>query len=213
MVRFQFLIAALLSALPVLAASPETPGSIVAVLDLEPRGGLSAQEVLAISDRLRGELLATGVFTVVERNQMESILTEQGFQQTGVCSDATCIVEVGQLLAVNKMVGGSIGRIGDAFTVNLKLIDVATGTIDRQVSADVKCTIQKLVADQVRLLARRMAGLEKEKVPLTRRWFFWVPLGAALAGGVAIAIIAGGGDDAADADGATRTVDLSVPVQ
>jgi hypothetical protein len=54
--------------------------------------------------------------------------------------EASCIVAAGQLLAVHKMVGGSIGKVGKAYSVNLKIIDVSTGTIERQVSDDFKCS-------------------------------------------------------------------------
>ena len=44
-----------------------------------------------------------------------------------------------------------------------------------------------------------MAGLEKERRPLTSRWYFWVPVGAVVVGtGVTIGVLAGGdGDDEA----------------
>ena len=125
----------------------------IAVLDLEPRGGLSADEILTISDRLRGELIETGKYTVVERGQMDAILKEQGFQQSGACSEASCIVEVGQLLAVHKMIGGAIGKVGAAYSINFKIIDVGTGKIERQVSADIKCTKEELISFHIRNLA------------------------------------------------------------
>jgi len=183
----------------------------IAVLDLEPRGGLSVEEVLSVSDRLRGELIATGRYTVLERGQMNAILQEQGFQQTGACSEASCIVEVGQLLAVHKMVGGSIGKVGKAYSINLKIIDVATGKIERQVSDDVKCSKEDLVSFHIRNVARIMAGLEKQKKPLTGRPVFWVPVGAALVGGGAAAayLLLNAGT----AGGSMQEIQLEVPLQ
>jgi len=77
----------------------------VAVLDLEGRG-ISALEAATLTDRLRSEMVSVGAFQVVERGQMEMILQEQGFQQTG-CSSAECAVEVGKLLGVSKMITGN----------------------------------------------------------------------------------------------------------
>lgn len=172
----------------------------IAVLDLEPRGGLSAEEVLSVSDRLRGELINTGKYTVLERSQMDVILKEQGFQQTGVCSEASCIVEVGQLLAVHKMVGGSIGKVGKAYSINLKIIDVTSGKIERQVADDIKCSKEDLVSFHIKNVARKMAGLVKEKKPLTTRAAFWVPVGAALlgGGGVVAYLLLNSSDDTPD---------------
>lgn len=82
----------------------------VAVNDLAPQS-VDKGEAAIVSDRLRSEMISTGVFRVMERAQMESILKEQGFQKSGACDDASCIVEVGQLLGVERMIAGSLGRV------------------------------------------------------------------------------------------------------
>jgi hypothetical protein len=63
---------------------------------------------------------------LVERGMMEEVLQEQGFQQTG-CTSEECAVEVGQLLGVQNMIGGSIGRVGDTFTLDVRMISVQSG--------------------------------------------------------------------------------------
>lgn len=69
--------------------------------------GISQTETIALTNRLRNELFRIGQFDVVDRGMMESILAEQDFQLTGCTSDE-CLVEVGQLLGAEEMVGGSI---------------------------------------------------------------------------------------------------------
>lgn len=172
----------------------------IAVLDLDVRSGILKDEVSTVSDRLRGELINTGKFVVIERGQMEEILKEQGFQQTGACSEASCIVEVGQLLAVHKMVGGSIGMVGRMFSVNLKIIDVGTGKIERQISKDVKCSKEDLLTVHIKNLALEMAGIEvavEKPKPVYKRWYFWAAIGAAGAGAAVFALTSG--DDPAPA--------------
>jgi TolB-like protein len=194
-------------------AIPDSGKQNIAVLDLEPRGGLIAEEVLSISDRLRGELINTGKYTVLERGQMDVILREQGFQHSGACSEASCIVEVGQLLAVHKMVGGSIGKVGKAYSINLKVIDVQSGKIERQVSDDIQASKEELISFHIGNVARKMAGLVKEKKPLTSRAVFWVPLGTALVGGgAAVAYLLLNSENAEDQE-STREVQLEVPLQ
>ena len=62
---------------------------VIAVLDLEGRG-ISALEAATLTDRMRSELVATGAVTIVERGQMQEILSEQGFQQDGVYFVRVC---------------------------------------------------------------------------------------------------------------------------
>ncbi len=94
----------------------------VAILDLEGRG-ISDLEAATLTDRLRSEMVTVGAFVVVERGQMEMLLEEQGFQQTG-CTSAECAVEVGKLLGVQKMVTGSIGKLGELYTVDARMFEI-----------------------------------------------------------------------------------------
>ena len=121
---FLFLFAIVISPL-----SSQDGAITVAVLDLEGRG-ISQLEAQTLSDRLSTSISKTGVVRLVERNLMEEILTEQGFQQTGCTSDE-CAVEVGQLLGVQYMVSGAIGKIGDTYTIDAKLVSVETGVVKR----------------------------------------------------------------------------------
>ncbi len=118
--------------------------------------GITVDEASIITNRLRSELIKTDRFTVVERGQMKTILEEQGFQQTGSCASDECMVEVGQLLGVSKMVAGSIGKIGNMFTVNVRVIDVQTGKIVLTVDSDCKCKIEDLVTRTTRDVAAEL---------------------------------------------------------
>ena len=43
----------------------------------------------------------------------------------GPCtSDTSCLVEIGGALGVDYLVSGSVGKLGDAFVIILKLMDV-----------------------------------------------------------------------------------------
>ena len=87
----------------------------IAVLDLNGTG-IKTDDVLFLSNRLRTELFETGKFNVLEREQMNAILGEQRFQQSG-CKTVDCAIEIGQLLNVQQMVGGSIGRIENLYSI------------------------------------------------------------------------------------------------
>lgn len=92
----------------------------------------------AVTDRMVTEFLERGRYQVIEREQIDRILAEQGFQQSGACNTEGCLVQVGQLLGVDAMVSGSIGRIGDLLVVSLRITDVAQGRIlfARQIQTD-----------------------------------------------------------------------------
>ena len=115
----------------------------LAILDLEGRG-ISAIEAASLTDRLRTALVRTRAVTVVERGQMERVLSEQDFQLTGCTSDE-CAVEVGQLLGVTTMVAGSIGKVGSTFSIDIRTIDVQSGRITHSMWRDYRGEIDGLL--------------------------------------------------------------------
>jgi TolB-like protein len=115
----------------------------VAVTDLQAQG-VTQSDAAVISEQLRYQLYHLGSFTVLERNQMENILKEQGFQQTG-CTSEQCAVEMGQLLGVKQIITGSIGKVGSYSILNVRFIDVATGKIVFNESEQIKGSIEEVL--------------------------------------------------------------------
>ncbi len=137
----------------------------IALLDFGNTGGLSQQESVTLTNRLRSMLVKTKAFIVLERGAMDEILDEQGFQQTG-CSTTECAVELGKLLNVQKMISGSIGKIGRTYTIDLSLIDVGTAQIEKSFIRDYKGEIDGLLAIMERV-ANEIASLQVEETKPT----------------------------------------------
>jgi TolB-like protein len=129
----------------------------IAILDFTNTGGLSKQETVTLGNRLRSMLVKTDAFVVLERGQMDDILGEQGFQQTG-CTTTECAVEMGRLLNVQKMISGTIGKLGKTYTIDLSLIDVQTGAIEKSFFRDFKGEIDGLL-DLMQLIANQIAAI------------------------------------------------------
>jgi len=118
-----------------------------------------------ISDRLRSELINTGLYRVMERGEMANILKEQGFQQSGVCDDASCVVEVGQILGVERMVSGSVGKVSESlYTIDLKMIGVSTGEILYSVNEIYKGGIELLLSQGVTGVVVKLTEAASEEV-------------------------------------------------
>jgi len=127
----------------------------IAVSDLAGQG-IEQSSTAIISDRLRTELFKQGGFTVLERNAMQDILKEQGFQQSGCASDA-CAVEIGQMLGVSYMVVGSVGKLGHLFTIDVRMIEVLTGKIIYSENIDCDCPIEKVLTSSVVTVAKKIS--------------------------------------------------------
>ncbi len=132
----------------------------VAVIPLDAKG-VSEIEASVLTERLALELFRTGRFTVLERGKMDEILTEQDFQLTG-CVTEECLVEVGQLLGVEQMMAGSVSRIGETYSVILRLISAETGAIVEVASYDHRGAIDELLSAGMRVVALSIAGQKVE---------------------------------------------------
>ncbi len=135
----------------------------IAVLDFSNTGGLSKYETITLSNRLASMLVKTQAFIVLERGKMDEVLNEQGFQQSG-CTTTECAVEVGKLLNVQKMVNGSIGKIGQTYTIDISLIDINTAQIERSFIRDYKGEIDGLL-QIMQDIANQIAGIAKVAEP------------------------------------------------
>jgi TolB-like protein len=139
----------------------------VAVLDFEGIG-VSKNEASILTERFRSELVNTQAFIVIERGQMDEILSEMGFQQSG-CTSSECMVEIGQMLNVHNMVGGTIGKIGNVYTLDVRMIKVETSQILGSVSQDHEGDISGLLK-VIKFTASEFSGiLTQPSAPATQK--------------------------------------------
>ncbi|MEL1228248.1 MAG: CsgG/HfaB family protein [Candidatus Neomarinimicrobiota bacterium] len=128
----------------------------VAVLEFEGRG-INQMEAATLTDRMMSELVNTNAVIMVERNQMDEILSEQGFQQSG-CTSSECAAEVGALLGVQNMVSGAFGKLGNSYTIDAKMFSVETGATVRAVTKTYKGEVDGLL-NVISVVAWELVGL------------------------------------------------------
>ena len=131
--------------------------STVAILDFDGQG-VSPTEVKTLTERMRTEIGNTKAIRLIERKAVEKIIEEQGLQQSG-CTTDECAVEVGQLLGVQFMISGSIGRMGDSYTIDVKMFSVESGETVRTKNATHSGEIAGLLTE-MEILAWEIVGLD-----------------------------------------------------
>ena len=129
----------------------------VAILDFEGQD-VSESEVKTLSERMRTEIGNTNAVRLIERKAVEKIMQEQGLQQSG-CTTDECAAEVGQLLGVQFMISGSIGKMGKSYTIDCKMFSVETGETVRTKSATHKGDVSGLLTE-MEILAWEIVGLD-----------------------------------------------------
>lgn len=135
----------------------------IAIIDFNGNG-VSQNEAIALTDRLRTELFETGYFTVIERELMYEILLEQGFQQSG-CITTECVVEVGKLIGVEQIISGSISKVGNIYTISSRIVSIETGEIIKTATHDHAGNIGDLLISGMKKVAYKLAGKTIIEVP------------------------------------------------
>ncbi len=143
---------------PPLYAQTEKP-KFIAVLDLDIAKAIPSEARISLSDLLREKLVNTGRFRVVDRNNMDKILKEQGFQLQD-CTSKECAVQVGRLLGVEKMVSGNVTKLGQTYIISAQMTNVETGEIELMASDRCGgCEVDQLL-DTIETVANKLAGVQ-----------------------------------------------------
>ncbi|MFC1511917.1 CsgG/HfaB family protein [Candidatus Latescibacterota bacterium] len=206
--------------LPLLGLTPprcsyaqEADEYTIAVLDLAARG-ISQAEAEYLSDYMRGQVTqlvssadyieTTGTqYTVVERSQMDKILEQFELQNLG-CTDVSCAVEFGKLLSVERIVIGSVGLVGQTYSIATRIVDVETAST--VASADYTYTgpIDELLTTGVAEVANQLMYGQQE---IKSRRNLYIIAGVAIAAGAAAYFLIPGQED----EPGTITVRIPVP--
>lgn len=95
----------------------------VAMLPLAPLGGVPADTAQLLGDALAGELRKRSGVSVLTQSDVAALLGAERTRQMLGCTDSGCIAELGGALGADRVVHGSIGRVGGSLVVNLSALD------------------------------------------------------------------------------------------
>jgi TolB-like protein len=141
---------------PLFAQQKAPPKLTLGVIPLKATG-VQDYEAVSLSSRLHSELVNTKQFRVVETDRINEVLREIGFQQYGFCTDEECAAKVGNMLDAQWMVTGSVGKIGQTYLVDVRMIDVETRQVFLTASRDFVGQIDGLLP-HVSAIAKELAA-------------------------------------------------------
>jgi hypothetical protein len=137
------------------ALSPRSP---VAVFRIEPLG-LDAERATRLEALFRLELERLVRASLPSKIVVEKTVASDPALR-GCTGEPECLAILGGKLGVKQVVTGNVGELGDAYIINLKLVDVATRAEVRRVSEPLKGNPDELI-DTVRVAAYRLFAPER----------------------------------------------------
>ena len=126
----------------------------IAVFDLE-NNGLKDSEVRTLTERLQGELVKIGGYTVVERKKIEKVIQEQKFQMSGLI-DEKYLIDIGKMLGAELIVLGNVGKVGNIYTVSARIVNSETAEILRSTNYDTGTSISNLLTVGMANIAHKL---------------------------------------------------------
>jgi TolB-like protein len=125
------LLPALVAAGEPAADEPAEEPTKVAVLALKATG-LDEHVATNLTELFTSEAGEVPGLTVISQSEIKDILGFEQQKQMLGCDDESCLAEIGDALGVDRMVTGTVGKVGETFVINIKLIDSAKAqAIDR----------------------------------------------------------------------------------
>ncbi|MBN8216807.1 MAG: hypothetical protein J0L75_09190 [Spirochaetes bacterium] len=109
--------------------APAADKTRIAVMSLVAKAGVDPNTAATITDLLSGELVSLKKFDVIDRANLDKVMREQALQQSG-CSDQACAVKLGNILNVQKLVVGSVSKLGSKIIITMSFVDVERSRIE-----------------------------------------------------------------------------------
>jgi hypothetical protein len=95
----------------------------IVLLPLAPLGGVPKETAQLLGDALAGELRRRAGISVLTQSDVAALLGVEKTRQMLGCTDAGCMAEIGGALGADRVIHGSLGRVGESLVVNLSALD------------------------------------------------------------------------------------------
>lgn len=114
-------------------------------MELEALGGIDTSLTEIMTSFLKDEIQARGDFSTISLEEIEALANRLAIQQqSGACTSSECLADMGKALGTKLMVYGSISRVGETYSVSLRLLDTESKEAVSRVNKLCKCSEEGL---------------------------------------------------------------------
>jgi len=136
-----------IGAITLLAQSPPSetaaPRTSVAVYPIKPAGA-EASLATAMTALLTARLTPCPKLKVIEEAMLKTVMERQAMNASDACDDTSCQVEIGKLVKAQKMITGSLSKLGTKYFFSTSLIDIQSGAVEFSTDDQCPCTEDQL---------------------------------------------------------------------
>jgi TolB-like protein len=129
----------------------------VAVLDAVLAAGIDPTVASPITDKIIEEMVNSGKFRVIDRANIERVLREKEFQLSSGIVRNEEVRRAGEYLGADYVIVANVTRVGSTYVISAKMIDVVSGEIASQASAEKEGKID-IVLQLARAVGAQISG-------------------------------------------------------
>jgi hypothetical protein len=74
------------------------------------------------------------MYSVINRDDMQAMLAHLADKQLLGCDDTKCLVAIGGALGAEMLLSGNIGKVGNTYVINIKLINIEKADVLNRIS-------------------------------------------------------------------------------
>ena len=136
----------------------------VAILNFVPKG-VDGTLTEAIVENLTTALIETKKYEIIERNQIDKLMTELKLQNSDDFND-NLREELGNLYGVKLVILGSVTKIGSNITINIRGVEVSTGSA--QFAKNITTKNEDDIPDLINILISELTETKIKKIENTK---------------------------------------------
>jgi hypothetical protein len=126
-----------------------------AVLSIDSKGVINNSE--SVSYMVRLELEKTNTYNMMDKYDMAELIKKNEIDVTS-CYGKSCVVAAGKALGADKMITGSVERFGEKIVISLKVIDIATASVEKHDATEYQ-NLQPELQRMITISVQRLLGI------------------------------------------------------
>lgn len=135
----------------------------VAVLDMGAKG-VTPELAASATALVASEMDRLGVFKVISGEDIRTMISfEKTKQSLGCEADASCLAEIGGALGVDYIVAGSLGKLGETYTLFLNLTDIKKAVVESRVQENIEGGDAKIIPAITRAVGQLVGKVLKDR--------------------------------------------------
>jgi len=136
------------------------------VLDMVSERGIDDGVIRLLNELVLSEFTDSGLYKVIGGSDIKAMLSNENARQLMGCTDTSCLAEIGGALGGDFLALSSIGRIGDYYLLNVKILNVNTAEVIQRRSTqveDIENRLMSAVRESIGTITKRIAAARPSK--------------------------------------------------